>query len=73
DSHDQPHLTPVFFIYDENSQKLFFITNDKSKKVKNLSENPNVSITIDIRDSVNPFNNEGVMAQGTATITDKAP
>ncbi len=73
DMKDQPHLTPVFFIYDENSQKIFFITNDKSKKVKNISENPNVSITIDIRDPVNPFNNEGVLAQGTAKITEKAP
>ncbi len=73
DRHDQPHLTPVFFVYDENSQKIFFITNDKSKKVKNISENPNVSITIDIRDPRNPFNNEGVMAQGKATITEKAP
>jgi general stress protein 26 len=73
DRKDQPHLTPVFFIYDENSHKIFFITNDKSKKVKNISENPNVSITIDIRDPVNPFNNEGVLAQGTAKITEKAP
>lgn len=73
DRYDQPHLTPVFFVYDENSQKIFFITNDKSKKVKNISENPNVSITIDIRDPINPFNNEGVMAQGTAEITEKAP
>ncbi len=73
DGKDQPHLTPVFFIYDENSHKIFFITNDKSKKVKNISENPNVSITIDIRDPVNPFNNEGVLAQGTAKITEKAP
>ncbi|MBU4374484.1 MAG: pyridoxamine 5'-phosphate oxidase family protein [Euryarchaeota archaeon] len=46
---------------------------DKSKKIKNISENPNVSITIDIRDPVNPFNNEGVMAQGVAKITEKAP
>ncbi len=73
DKHNQPHLTPVFFVYDENSQKIFFITNDKSKKVKNISENPNVSITIDIRDPRNPFNNEGVLAQGKATITEKAP
>lgn len=73
DRNDQPHLTPVFFVYDEHSQKIFFITNDKSKKIKNISENPNVSITVDIRDPVNPFNNEGVMAQGTATITEKAP
>lgn len=73
DGHDRPHLTPVFFVYDEASRKIFFITNDKSKKVRNISENPKVSITVDIRDPVNPFNNEGVMAQGTATITEKAP
>lgn len=70
---DQQHLTPVFFVYDEQFQKIFFITNEKSKKVKNISENPNISITVDIRDPVNPFNNEGVMAQGTADITEKGP
>ncbi len=73
DRFDMPHLTPVFFVYDGQSQKIFFITNEKSKKVKNILENPNVSITIDIRDPVNPFNNEGVMAQGTASITEKGP
>lgn len=73
DRKDQPHLTPVFFVYDESSMKIFFITNEKSKKVKNISENPKVSITIDIRDPINPFNNEGVMAQGTAEIKEKKP
>ncbi|KCZ73564.1 putative flavin-nucleotide-binding protein [Candidatus Methanoperedens nitroreducens] len=70
---DQPHVVPVFFIYDEQSQKIFFISNDKSKKIKNILENPNVSITVDIRDPLNPFNNEGVMVQGTAIITEKEP
>ena len=73
DNNDQPHLTPVFFIYEEESQKIFFITNDKSKKVLNITENPNVSITVDIRDTINPFNNEGVMAQGTAEIKKNEP
>lgn len=73
DSNDQPHLTPVFFIYEEESQKIFFITNDKSQKVRNITENPNVSITVDIRDTINPFNNEGVMAQGTAEIKKNEP
>ena len=44
-----------------------------SKKVKNILENPKVSITVDIRDTKNPFNNEGIMAQGTARITEKGP
>ena len=73
DRSDQPHVTPVFFVYDGQSQKIFFITNEKSKKVKNILENPNVSITVDIRDTRNPFNNEGVMAQGRADITQKGP
>lgn len=73
DRNDQPHITPVFFVYDEPSQKLFFITNDGSKKIKNIHENPKLSITVDIRDTKNPFNNEGVLAQGTAEITQKGP
>lgn len=73
DKNDQPHLTPVFFVYDGESQKIFFITNDESKKVNNIKENPNISITVDIRDKLNPFNNEGVMAQGKATISEKGP
>lgn len=32
--------------------------------------NPKVSLTVDIRDPVNPFKNEGVMIQGTAEILD---
>ncbi len=73
DRKDIPHLTPVFFVYDGLSQKIFFITNDGSKKIKNIRENPNVSMTVDIRDKINPFNNEGVMAQGKAIITEKGP
>ena len=73
DRSDQPHITPVFFVYEEPLQKIFFITNDKSKKVKNILENPKVSITVDIRDTKNPFNNEGILAQGTAQITEKGP
>jgi uncharacterized protein YhbP (UPF0306 family) len=73
DKFDQPHLTPVFFVFVEHSMKIFFITNENSKKVENISENPNVSITVDIRDPINPFNNEGVMAQGKAEITEKGP
>ena len=73
DKHDVPHLTPVFFVYDGQSQKIFFITNENSKKIKNIMENPNISITVDIRDTKNPFNNEGVMAQGKAIIAEKGP
>jgi len=32
DRNDQPHITPVFFVYEEPLQKIFFITNDMSKR-----------------------------------------
>jgi general stress protein 26 len=70
---NQPHITPVFFIYDHLHQKIFFITNEKSVKVRNMKENPKVSITVDIRDPVNPFNNEGVLVQGTGEIKEREP
>ncbi|MFQ6055970.1 MAG: pyridoxamine 5'-phosphate oxidase family protein [Methanosarcinales archaeon] len=73
DQNNRPHITPVFFIYDYIHQKIFFITNNKSKKVKNIKENPNTCITIDIRDPIDPFNNEGVMAQGKAEIMEYGP
>ncbi len=67
----QPHITPVFFIYDNDRKKIYFITNENSVKVRNIRANHQASITIDIRDKKNPFNNEGVMAQGTGEITEK--
>ncbi len=72
-SENQPHITPVFFVYDHNYSKIFFITNEKSIKVRNIKINQRVSITVDIRDPINPFNNEGVMAQGTAEVKEKGP
>ena len=37
--------------------------------MRNLRENRMISLTVDIRDPVNPFNNEGVLVQGKAEIS----
>jgi uncharacterized pyridoxamine 5'-phosphate oxidase family protein len=68
DSKNRPHLTPIFIIYDSKMQKIYFQTDRTSKKVRDILENSMVSLTVDIRDSINPFNNEGVMVQGDTEI-----
>ena len=65
---NQPHLTPIFNIYDPESNNVYFQTNRKTKKIRDIKANPLVSLTVDIRDPINPFNNEGVMVQGEAEI-----
>ena len=65
---NQPHLIPIFNIYDPESNNIYFQTKKRTKKVRDIRANPKVSLTIDIRDPINPFNNEGVMVQGEAEI-----
>ncbi|MBI5253699.1 MAG: pyridoxamine 5'-phosphate oxidase family protein [Euryarchaeota archaeon] len=60
----QPHVTPVFYVYDSN--KIYFTIREDSKKARNIAENPKVSFVADVRDPINPFKNEGVMVSGTA-------
>lgn len=63
-----PHLTPIFIIYDSKTHRIYFQANRKSKKVRDIMENPRVSLTIDSRDEKDPFKNEGLMVQGDAKI-----
>ncbi len=65
---NQPHITPIFAIYDCRTYRMYFQAKRASKKVKDIIANPNVSLTIDSRDPLNPFNNEGVMIQGDAEL-----
>lgn len=68
DRHKQPHITPMFFIFDEETRDIFIITSLRSKKMRNIRNNSQVSLTVDVRDPENPFNNRGVMVQGEARI-----
>lgn len=70
ESSSKPHITPVFFLYDPFDFKIYFITDKNSKKVKNIEKNKRVSMTVDVRDEENPFNNEGVMIEGEAEVVE---
>jgi PPOX class probable F420-dependent enzyme len=58
-----PHITPIWFILDENDH-IIFTTYFKSLKAKNLIRNPKVSICVD--DQVPPFS--FVIVNGIAKI-----
>ncbi len=68
DQDNQPHITPMFFIFDEKTNDLYVTASPESRKMKNIHANPKISLTIDIRDASNPFNNRGVMVQGKAIV-----
>ena len=58
-----PHITPIWFILDENDH-IIFTTHFKSLKAKNLVRNPKVSICVD--DQLPPFS--FVIVNGIAKI-----
>jgi nitroimidazol reductase NimA-like FMN-containing flavoprotein (pyridoxamine 5'-phosphate oxidase superfamily) len=67
-SKNRPHLTPIFVIYDSKMHKIYFQANRTSKKIRDILANPKVSLSVDRRDVINPFKNEGVMVQGDAEV-----
>ncbi len=68
DQNNQAHITPMFFLLDEKMSEIFVFACYRSKKMKNIKVNPKVCLTVDVRDTENPFENRGVMVQGEATI-----
>ena len=67
-SKNRPRLTPIFMIYDSKMNKILFQATRTSKKVRDIMVNPKVSLSVDSRDIINPFQNEGVMVQGDAEV-----
>jgi len=68
DEANQPHITPIFFEYDDSTRLTYFMSASESTKIRNIRLNNRVSLTADIRDPINPFNNVGVMIEGEAKI-----
>ncbi len=66
--YDQPHITPVFFLFNEKTNEIFIFVYSGSKKIINIKLNPKVCVTVDVRNRENPFENQGVMAHGEAII-----
>lgn len=61
-----PHIATIFYAFDLKTETIYFITSPTSKKYRNLSHYPKISLTIDRRDSHDPFNNKGILVRGTA-------
>ena len=61
-----PHVVPVSYIFMDNL--LFFATDYNTRKYKNLKENKNVAIVIDIYDSTH---NRAVAIQGTGEFIER--
>lgn len=58
-----PHITPVSYIFEEGI--FYFATDYNTRKYKNLKENPNVALVVDIYSSVN---NRAIIVHGKVTI-----
>jgi len=68
DENNRPHIVPIFFVHDLDTNLTYFVSDSKSAKIRNIRLNNRVSLTVDVRDPVNPFNNVGVMTEGEASV-----
>ena len=65
-----PHLVPVCHVL--TGGKIYFASGDDGRKVKNLRENPRVTLTVDVY-SDHWGTLKGVMIQGRARLIEKGP
>ena len=65
-----PHLVPVCHVV--AGGKIYFASGDKGRKVKNLRENPSVTVTVDVY-SDHWGTLKGVMIQGRAKVIEGGP
>jgi nitroimidazol reductase NimA-like FMN-containing flavoprotein (pyridoxamine 5'-phosphate oxidase superfamily) len=65
-----PHLVPVCHVV--AGGKIYFASGDKGRKVKNLRENPLVTVTVDVY-SDHWGTLKGVMVQGRARLIERGP
>ena len=63
---NNPHITPVCYVFLENS--FFFATDYNTQKYKNLKQNKNAAFVVDIYDSPN---NKAVAIRGTAEFIER--
>jgi hypothetical protein len=65
-SNNQPHVTPVIFVYDGKS--LYFAISVASAKYRILKKNSKIAVLVDMRDSENPIKNRAVLLRGTGRV-----
>ena len=64
DSSVNPHIVPVWYMYDK--ERVYIGTNTKTKKAKNIKKNPKVSFCVDI--GVRSPHIVGIMGVGRAKL-----
>ena len=69
-SEGRPHLVPVCHVL--AGDKIYFGSGDDARKVKNLKDNPQITVTIDLY-SDDWSQLRGVMVQGTARLIERGP
>ncbi len=65
-----PHLTAMFYVWQEQSKQIFMVTTKGSHKISNIRKNTKVCVTVDERDAVLPAANSGVMIRGRAMMVE---
>lgn len=65
-----PHLVPVCHVL--HGGKIYFASGDDGRKVKNLRENPRITVTVDCYSDA-WANLKGVMVQGRARLIGRGP
>lgn len=65
-----PHITTMFYVWDEARLRIYMITGENSRKARNIRINNRVSVTVDNRDPESPAGNCGVLIRGRANIVD---
>jgi nitroimidazol reductase NimA-like FMN-containing flavoprotein (pyridoxamine 5'-phosphate oxidase superfamily) len=65
-----PHLVPVCHVV--AGGKIYFASGDNGRKVKNLRDNPRVTVTVDVY-SDHWGTLKGVMVQGRARLIERGP
>lgn len=64
DGKGQPHLVPVWYFYEEG--KLYFTTDKKTVKARNLARNPSVAFSLDVGEGL--YDLRGVVGVGRARL-----
>ncbi|MFW9953879.1 MAG: pyridoxamine 5'-phosphate oxidase family protein [Candidatus Thorarchaeota archaeon] len=65
-----PHITTMFYVWDEARLRIYMITGENSTKAQNIRKNNRVAVTVDERDPNSPAGNCGVLIRGRANLID---
>lgn len=65
-----PHLTAMFYIWQDSTKQLYMVATKGSRKISNIRKNTKVCVTVDERNAVFPAANRGVMIKGRAMMVE---